>query len=306
MNNLFQAIEAKLLTSPEKWILFFTDYKINEFLYSLEYPSISKLYLSLDDCCSLFSLPNNCVCSDIKIDSNIEESSILELMRITTNSILSNDFKIQNDLCSIDENATNDAVLKIKSDVMDTIDGNFLLQKSRKNDQNIIQVQLNVSVYSNQDSDLINVINIGKIIDESFKLNPGMSLRMMRRFFRIGVTEFIPWAYQKRDPETNKFIYNKNGESIWEGYCIDFIQKLSEQMSFDYELIKPKNGTFGFKQPNGKWDGLIGDLVTGETDISVAALKMTAEREEVIDFIAPYFEQTGMLISRYQLSIIKI
>lgn len=219
-------------------------------------------------------------------------------MRIATNSIIANDFKIQNDLCSIEENVTNDVVLKIKSDVMKSLEGNFLLQKTRKNDQSIIQVQLNVSVYSNQDSDLKNVINIGKIIDESFKLNSGVTLRMMRRFFRVGVTETIPWAYQKRDPETNKFIYSKNGELIWEGYCIDFIQKLSEEMNFDYELIQPKNGTFGVKKSNGKWDGLIGDLVTGETDISVAALKMTAEREEVIDFIAPYFEQTGMLISK--------
>lgn len=218
-------------------------------------------------------------------------------MRIITKSILSNDFEIQNDLCSIEENTTNDVVLKIKSDVMTSLDGNFLLQKSRKNDQNLIQVNLNVSVYSNQDSDLVNVINIGKISNDKFKLNSGVSLRMMRRFFRIGVSELIPWTYQKRDPETNKFLYDKNGDAIWEGYCIDFIQKLSEEMSFDYELIKPVNGTFGIKLEDGKWDGLIGDLVTGETDISVAALKMTAQREEAIDFIAPYFEQTGMLIS---------
>lgn len=29
----------------------------------------------------------------------------------------------------------------------------------------------------------------------------------------------------------------------------------------------------------------------------MAALKMTAEREEVIDFVVPYFEQTGILIA---------
>lgn len=33
-----------------------------------------------------------------------------------------------------------------------------------------------------------------------------------------------------------------------------------------------------------------------EIDIAVAALKMTADREEVIDFVAPYFEQTGIQI----------
>lgn len=33
-----------------------------------------------------------------------------------------------------------------------------------------------------------------------------------------------------------------------------------------------------------------------DIDIAVAPMKMTAEREEVIDFVAPYFEQTGILI----------
>lgn len=37
-----------------------------------------------------------------------------------------------------------------------------------------------------------------------------------------------------------------------------------------------------------------------ETDIAAAALKMTAEREEVIDFIAPYYEQTGISIGKFR------
>lgn len=36
-----------------------------------------------------------------------------------------------------------------------------------------------------------------------------------------------------------------------------------------------------------------------ELDIVVASLTMTSEREEVIDFIAPYFEQTGISIGNY-------
>ena len=31
--------------------------------------------------------------------------------------------------------------------------------------------------------------------------------------------------------------------------------------------------------------------MAGDVDISVAALTMTTEREEVIDFVAPYFDQ---------------
>ena len=48
--------------------------------------------------------------------------------------------------------------------------------------------------------------------------------------------------------------------------------------------------------PNGSWSGLVGDLISGEIDISVATLTMTTEREEVIDFVSPYFDQ---VINRY-------
>ena len=33
-----------------------------------------------------------------------------------------------------------------------------------------------------------------------------------------------------------------------------------------------------------------------EVDIVVAAMTMTSEREEVIDFVAPYFDQSGISI----------
>ena len=46
-----------------------------------------------------------------------------------------------------------------------------------------------------------------------------------------------------------------------------------------------------FKMSNGSWSGLVGDLISGEIDISVATLTMTTEREEVIDFVSPYFDQ---------------
>lgn len=39
-------------------------------------------------------------------------------------------------------------------------------------------------------------------------------------------------------------------------------------------------------------------IIHQETDIAVAALTMTSEREEVIDFVAPYFEQSGILIGK--------
>ena len=40
----------------------------------------------------------------------------------------------------------------------------------------------------------------------------------------------------------------------------------------------------------------IGDLVNDKIDIAIASLTITSEREEVVDFITPYFDQSGISI----------
>lgn len=117
-----------------------------------------------------------------------------------------------------------------------------------------------------------------------------------RRFLRIGTAFSMPWSYYKLDPVTKEPLSNEDGTPVWEGYCIDMIAKVAEIMDFDYEIIEPESKSMGMKIGEGQWDGLVGDLLSGDIDIAVAALKMTAEREEVIDFVAPYFEQTGITI----------
>lgn len=39
-----------------------------------------------------------------------------------------------------------------------------------------------------------------------------------------------------------------------------------------------------------------------DIDIALSAMKMTAEREEVIDFVAPYYETTGILIGAFSMN----
>ena len=57
-------------------------------------------------------------------------------------------------------------------------------------------------------------------------------------------------------------------------------------------MVVAPRGMYGKKESSsGEWDGLIGDLARGETDLVVADLTMTSEREEVIDFVSPYFDQ---------------
>ncbi|KAH8274226.1 hypothetical protein KR018_009078, partial [Drosophila ironensis] len=122
------------------------------------------------------------------------------------------------------------------------------------------------------------------------------TLSPARRFFRIGTAESVPWSYLKRNERTGELIRDKNGAPIWEGYCIDFISRLAQKLNFEYKIVAPEVGHMGEVNEHGEWDGVVGDLVRGETDLAIAALKMYSEREEVIDFLPPYYEQTGISI----------
>lgn len=117
-----------------------------------------------------------------------------------------------------------------------------------------------------------------------------------RRFFRIGTAESMPWSYYRRHAQTGELLRTHSGALIWEGYCIDFIARLAEKLDFDYEIVAPQHGHMGERNEQGQWDGVIGDLVSGQTDFAIAALKMYSEREEVVDFLPPYYEQTGISI----------
>lgn len=63
------------------------------------------------------------------------------------------------------------------------------------------------------------------------------------------------------DGNTKKLMYNEDGSEKWEGYCIDLIERLSQEMNFEYELSTSYD--YGKKLENGTWSGLVGQLATG-------------------------------------------
>ncbi|XP_023210798.1 glutamate receptor 1-like isoform X2 [Centruroides sculpturatus] len=74
-----------------------------------------------------------------------------------------------------------------------------------------------------------------------------------------------------------------------EGFVKDLADYLSEEMNFDYDLhLLPDSEAGKYNATTGTWTGLIGELVKGTADLSIAPLTITAERESVIDFTKPF------------------
>ncbi|KAF2355555.1 Ionotropic glutamate receptor L-glutamate and glycine-binding domain, partial [Trinorchestia longiramus] len=125
--------------------------------------------------------------------------------------------------------------------------------------------------------------------DAGITLEPLFQHTPIKRFFRVGSVESRPWFYEDSDPDGITY-------EGYKGYCVELALRLAAMMEFDFTFVSPQDGKFGAKTTNGSWNGLVADLANGETDLIVAPLTMTSEREEVIDFVTPYFDQSGISI----------
>lgn len=57
--------------------------------------------------------------------------------------------------------------------------------------------------------------------------------------------------------DANKLIGNER----FEGFCIDLLDRISKELSFTYEVNLVKDGLYGNVDENGRWDGMIGEIL---------------------------------------------
>ncbi|XP_043559653.1 glutamate receptor ionotropic, delta-2-like isoform X3 [Chiloscyllium plagiosum] len=83
------------------------------------------------------------------------------------------------------------------------------------------------------------------------------------------------------------------------GFSIDVLNALSEHLGFKYQIYQVPDNQHGRLQNNGKWNGMIGELINKRADIAVSALTITPERENVVDFTGRIMDYTlGFLLKK--------
>jgi ABC-type amino acid transport substrate-binding protein len=89
----------------------------------------------------------------------------------------------------------------------------------------------------------------------------------------VGTKEAPPFA-----------IKNEKGE--WSGVSIDLWRKVADQLNLKYRLVETESVT-----------SLLDGLAQGHFDVAVAAITVTASREQMVDFTVPYFHTgTGVAV----------
>ncbi|CAD5116620.1 DgyrCDS5493 [Dimorphilus gyrociliatus] len=86
--------------------------------------------------------------------------------------------------------------------------------------------------------------------------------------------------------------------TIWEGLTFDILNQLAQDLNFTYDVIEPADGNWGIDIGNGSWNGMMGQVIRGEVDFASASFSITAARQFVGDFAAPYFRDQSVIIMK--------
>lgn len=124
------------------------------------------------------------------------------------------------------------------------------------------------------------------------------------RTWRIATKVSQPFVQNVTSIHTDKKsdgVTEINGK-LYEGYCIELIQKIKakyvevHKTEFNYKFHFVEDDQFGIlNKETFKWNGMIGEIIENKTDMALASLTITKDRQRVVDFTNP-FMQMGISI----------
>ena len=99
--------------------------------------------------------------------------------------------------------------------------------------------------------------------------------------------------------------------TVWKISCcvgtiMELLKKLQQDLWLAIDLHIAEDGFFG-SFVDGKWNGMIGELITGKADMAFAALTSTAKRSAAVDFGESFLHVTlGILVASSYVNDIKL
>eukprot|EP00095_Tigriopus_kingsejongensis_P000205 maker-scaffold41_size498431-snap-gene-3.27 protein:Tk00205 transcript:maker-scaffold41_size498431-snap-gene-3.27-mRNA-1 annotation:"hypothetical protein L798_01404" len=73
----------------------------------------------------------------------------------------------------------------------------------------------------------------------------------------------------------------------WTGISLDILNHIQKVLKFSYSFVPSPDGNWGAQEPDGSWNGFVGQLMNESADICIACITISDERRQVIDFSTP-------------------
>ncbi|CAH2046640.1 unnamed protein product, partial [Iphiclides podalirius] len=106
---------------------------------------------------------------------------------------------------------------------------------------------------------------------------------MTNRTFNVLIALSDPYVMRQLSPD------RLSGNSRYEGYCIELIEKLAKILNFNYTFIEQANGVYGSYHPQRGWNGMMRRLMDDpDIHFAITDLTITADRERAVDFTTPF------------------
>lgn len=104
--------------------------------------------------------------------------------------------------------------------------------------------------------------------------------------FLIVVKYGEPFLMARKSEDENIML---EGNARFEGFVVDLINRIQQNLKFKYELEVVPDGQYGSLDPTTKkWNGLVKYLLERKADLAVADLTITYERKTAVDFTMPF------------------
>ncbi|XP_035221212.1 ionotropic receptor 93a-like isoform X2 [Stegodyphus dumicola] len=107
---------------------------------------------------------------------------------------------------------------------------------------------------------------------------------------KIGIVNGAPGAVITKRSDGNGYNFR--------GLVVDFVRAVSKEMNFTYEFVIPADEQYGIRLQNGKWTGMIAQIINGEVDFAAQTFILTPERLGVVNFTGAVDESSYALLTK--------
>ncbi|XP_020899708.1 glutamate receptor ionotropic, kainate 2 isoform X2 [Exaiptasia diaphana] len=184
---------------------------------------------------------------------------------------------------NFDMSATNQRRLDILNIVEKNVEKVGTWNPSPQNDEESVTMKdVNPVQWVGDFADLVKCHNPGK---------PGKKFVRAKRVLRVTTViepPFVEWS-------NGTILTRPVANTSLQGFCLDLLNELSGMLNLDYQILLRTDNAYG-KKVQGRWNGMIGDLVDKKADIALAPITIYATRESVIDFTKPFWDFSMSLI----------